>query len=94
MDYITSWAESLIVAEILRLAIENAGIDNLTPQIVEEQGFKKLDNFDVGGLHGPVSYTVGDNRLAKSVRVFQVQNGEIIPITGWVEAPKIPYQFD
>lgn len=94
MDYITSWAESLIVAEILRLAIENAGIDNLTPQVVEEQGFKKLDNFDVGGLHGPVSYTAGDNRLAKSVRVFQIQNGEIVPVTGWVEAPQIPYQFD
>ncbi len=94
MDYITSWAEGLIVAEILRLAIDNAGIDNLNPQVVEEQGFKKLNNFNVGGLHGPVSYTPGDNRLAKSVRVFQVQNGEIAPITGWVEAPKIPYQFD
>ncbi len=94
MDYITSWAEGLIVAEILRLAVENVGIDNLTPQAVEEYGFKKLDNFDVGGLHGPVSYTSGDNRLSKSVRVFQVQDGEIVPITGWVEAPLIPYEFD
>lgn len=94
MDYITSWAEALIVAEILRLAIENVGVDNLTPQAVEEYGFKVLSNFDVGGLHGPVSYTVGDNRLAKSVRIFQVQNGEIVPITGWVEAPQIPYEFD
>jgi branched-chain amino acid transport system substrate-binding protein len=94
MDYITSWAEALIVAEILRLAIENVGIDNLTPQAVEEYGFKKLNNFDVGGLHGPVSYTEGDNRLAKSVRIFQVQGGEIVPMTGWVEAPQIPYVFD
>ena len=94
MDYITSWAESLIVAEILRLAIENVGVDNLTPQAVEEYGFKALDNFDVGGLHGPVTYTEGDNRLSKSVRVFQVQDGEIVPITGWVEAPLIPYEFD
>jgi len=94
MDYITSWAEGLIVAEILRLAIENVGVDNLTPQAVEEYGFKALDNFDVGGLHGPVSYTEGDNRLSKSVRVFQVQGGEIVPITGWVEAPLIPYEFD
>ena len=94
MDYITSWAESLIVAEILRLAIENVGVDNLTPQAVEEYGFKQLDNFDVGGLHGPVTYTLGDNRLSKSVRVFQVQDGEIVPITGWVEAPLIPYEFD
>ena len=92
MDYITSWAESLIVAEILRLAIENVGVENLTPQAVEEYGFKKLDNFDVGGLHGPVSYTPGDNRLSKSVRVFQVQDGEIVPISGWVEAPLIKYE--
>jgi len=94
MDYITCWAEGLIVAEILRVAINNVGIDNLTPQKVEQYGFKKLNNFDVGGLHGPVTYTVGDNRLSKSVRVFQVQDGEIVPITGWVEAPLIPYSFD
>jgi len=94
MDYITSWAEGLIVAEILRLAVENVGIDNLTPQAVEEYGFKKLDNFDVGGLHGPVTYTPGDNRLSKSVRVFQILDGEITPVTGWVEAPLIPYEFD
>lgn len=94
MDYITSWAEGLIVAEILRLAIENVGVDNLTPQTVEEYGFKKLNNFDVGGLHGPVTYTPGDNRLSKSVRIFQIKNGELVPITGWVEAPLIPYTFD
>ena len=95
MDYITSWAEALIAAEILRLAIENVGVDNLTPQLVEEHGFKKLNNFDVGGLHGPVSYAAGDNRLCKSVRVFQVKSGEITPISDWVEAPLIKYEdFD
>jgi branched-chain amino acid transport system substrate-binding protein len=93
MDYITCWAEGLIVAEILRLAIENVGVDGLTPQTVEEYGFKKLDNFDVGGLHGPVSYTAGDNRLSKSVRVFEIQGGELVPISGWTEAPLIPYDF-
>jgi len=92
MDYITCWAEGLIVAEILRLAIDNVGVDNLTPQAVEEYGFKKLNNFDVGGLHGPVSYTPGDNRLSKSVRVFQVQSGEIVPLTDWVKAPLIKYE--
>lgn len=92
MDYITSWAEGLIVREILRLAIENVGVENLTPQTVEEYGFKKLNNFDVGGLHGPVTYTPGDNRLSKSVRVFQIQNGQIVPLTNWIEAPLIKYE--
>lgn len=95
MDYITSWAEGLIVAEILRLSIENVGVDNLTPQAVEEYGFKKLSNFDPGGLHGLVSYTPGDNRLSKSVRVFQIQGGEIVPKSDWIEAPLIKYEeFD
>ncbi len=93
MDYITCWAEGLIVAEILRLAIENVGVDGLTPEAVEEYGFKKLDNFDVGGLHGPANYTAGDNRLSKSVRVFEIQGGELVPISGWTEAPLIPYDF-
>jgi branched-chain amino acid transport system substrate-binding protein len=95
MDYITCWAEGLIVAEILRLAIENVGVDNLTPQAVEEYGFKKLNNFDVGGLHGLVSYTPGDNRLSKSVRIFQVQNGDMVPLSDWLEASLIKYEdFD
>ena len=101
MDYITSWAQSLIAAEILRLAVENAGYDVLAKggeeawQAVETQGIQKLSNFDVGGLHGPVSYSPGDNRLSKSVRLFQIQGGEIVPVTDWIEAPVVKYEeFD
>ena len=101
MDYITSWAQSLIVAEILRLAIENVGYDVLAKgdeeawQAVETYGIQKLDGYDVGGLHGPVSYTPGDNRLSKSVRIFQIQNGKITPVTDWIEAPVVKYEeFD
>jgi len=101
MDYITSWAQSLIMAEILRLAVENAGYDVLAKgdveswRAIETQGIQKLDNFDVGGLHGLVSYTPGDNRLSKSVRVFQIEDGEIVPISAWVEAPMVKYEeFD
>jgi branched-chain amino acid transport system substrate-binding protein len=97
MDYITSWAEALIDAEILRLALENCGYDVLAKgdaaawECVEKNGIQKL-NYDVAGLHGPVKYVAGDNRLDKSVRVFQVVNGVITPITGWVDAPRIPYE--
>jgi branched-chain amino acid transport system substrate-binding protein len=101
MDYLTSWAQSLIMAEILRLAVENAGYDVLSKgdveswRAVETQGIQKLDGYDVGGLHGPVSYTSGDNRLSKSLRIFQIQSGEITPVTDWVEAPLIKYEeFD
>jgi branched-chain amino acid transport system substrate-binding protein len=101
MDYITTWAQSLIMAEILRVALDNVGYDKLAKgdaeawKAIEEQGIQKLKNYDVGGLHGPVSYTAGDNRLSKSVRVFQVQGGNIKPLTEWIDAPVVEYEkFD
>ncbi|MCJ7744174.1 MAG: ABC transporter substrate-binding protein, partial [Dehalococcoidales bacterium] len=55
MDYIASWAQSLIVAEILKLAVKNAGYDVLANggadawNAIETQGIQKLKNYDVGG---------------------------------------------
>jgi len=98
MDYTISWAQSLVMAEILRLALDNVGYEVLAKgdveswQAVETQGFKKLSNFDVGGLHGPVSYTPGDNRLTKFNRIYQIVNGEITDPSDWVEAPFVKYE--
>jgi branched-chain amino acid transport system substrate-binding protein len=98
MDYITSWAQSLILAEILRVAVKNAGYDALAAgdadswAAVENEGIKKMKNYEVEGLHGPVNYTEGDNRLSKSVRVFQVKNGEITALTDWIDAPVVAYE--
>ena len=101
MDYITSWAQVLIMAEILRLTLESVDYEVLAKgdveawRAVEEYGIKKLKNYDVGGLHGPVSYDAGDNRLSKAVRVFQVQSGNIVPVSDWINAPLIKYEeFD
>ncbi len=97
LDYITTWAQSLIMAEILRLAVENVGYDVLAKgdveswRAIETYGIQKLD-YDVGGLHGPVKYIPGDNRLAKSVRIFQIQSGKITPVSDWVEAPLVKYE--
>jgi branched-chain amino acid transport system substrate-binding protein len=101
MDYITSWAQSLVIAEILKLAVQNTGYDVLAKgdakawQAIETAGIQKLKNYDVGGLHGPVTYTPGDNRLSKSVRVFQIKGGKITPVSDWIDAPVIEYEkFD
>ncbi len=97
-DYITGWAQSLIMMEIVKTALENSDYESLAKgdadawQIIEEQGIKKLTNYDVGGLHGPVTYVQGDNRLCKSVRVLQIQNGEFVKLTDWIDAPAIEYE--
>lgn len=101
MEYITSWCQSLTMAKIVSLAVSAVGYDGLADggteawQAIEEHGIKALNNYDVEGLQGPVSYTDGDNRLSKSLRVFQVQSGEIKAITDWIESPVIEYEkFD
>ncbi len=98
MDYITSWAQSLVMAEAIRLAIKNVGYDVIAKgdvnawRAVETKGIQALKDYKVEGLHGPVSYTPGDNRLSKSVRVFQIKKGAITAITDWIEAPVIKYE--
>jgi len=98
MDYITSWAQTLVMAEILKLALENVGYDVLAKgdveswRAIETQGFQKLKGFDVGGLHGAVTYTPGDNRLTTYNRIYQIVNGEITNPSDWVEAPFIKYE--
>ncbi|MDD2472179.1 MAG: ABC transporter substrate-binding protein [Dehalococcoidales bacterium] len=101
MDYIASWCQSLIMAKAAELAVGAVGYETLARggadawKAYEDYGIKALDNYDVEGLQGPVSYTPGDNRMSKSLRVFQVQNGNINPVTDWIEAPVIEYEkFD
>lgn len=98
MDYITSWAQSLIVAEVLKLAVKNAGYDVIAKgdadawKAIETQGIQKLKNYDVGGLQGKVSYTPGDNRLTTYNRIYQIKNGQIANPSAWTEAPLIKYE--
>ena len=95
-DYITAWNEGLIIAEILKKAIQNTpgGADSLTPHNVETYGFKMLNGYDVEGLQGAVAYTAGDHRLTNQVRLYQVVDGTITVIGGWVAAPFIDYGFE
>jgi branched-chain amino acid transport system substrate-binding protein len=97
-DYIAAWAQSLIIAEILKKALDAVGYDVLSQgdatawAAIEQYGFQGLDGYDVGGLQSPVKYISGDNRLGKSLRINRVTNGVITAITDWVEAPLIRYE--
>jgi branched-chain amino acid transport system substrate-binding protein len=97
-DYMVAWAQGLIVAKALELAVKNVGYDVLAKgdavawQAVETQGIQKLKNYDVGGLQGPISYTSGDNRLTKFNRIYRIVDGKIAQPSVWVAAPLIEYE--
>ncbi len=98
LDYLSTWTTTLAVAEILKLAVQNAGYDTLAKgdlkawQAIEKQGIQKLKDYKVEGLHGPVTYTPGDNRLDKYVKMYQIKGGKIVSISDWIEAPVIKYE--
>ena len=100
-DYIAAWAQSLIIAEILKKALDNVGYDVLAKgdakawEAIEKYGFQKLAGYDVGGLQGAVKYSAGDNRLTKFNRVYRIVNRLISSPSPWVEAPLVKYEtFD
>jgi len=98
MDYLTTWAATLVVAEILKNAINNVGYDKLAKggadawSAIEKYGIQKLSGYDVQGLQGAVTYTAGDNRLDKLLKVFKITSGKINAVSGWIEAPLIKYE--
>ncbi len=102
MDYLSTWATCLTIREILTNAVKAVGYDVLAKgdatawKAVEEQGIQKLKGFKVEGLQGgEVTYTPGDNRLDKYLRMYKVSGGVIVPLTDWHEAPLINYEtFD
>ncbi|HEX7475184.1 MAG TPA: ABC transporter substrate-binding protein, partial [Dehalococcoidales bacterium] len=91
MDYLSVWCTGLVSAEILKNAVQAVGYDALVKgdasawQAVEQSGFQAL-NYNVAGIQGAVSYTAGDNRLAKSVKLYTVKSGTITSIGDWVAA--------
>jgi branched-chain amino acid transport system substrate-binding protein len=97
-DYSAAWAQSLIIAEILKQAINNAGYAKISKgdaaawAVIEKSGFQKLNGYNVDGLQPAVKYTTGDNRLSKSLRIFQVKSGTMTAVTDWIEAPLVKYE--
>jgi branched-chain amino acid transport system substrate-binding protein len=97
-DYIAAWAQSLIIAEILKNTLKTTSYSVLAKadvnawRSIEKNGFQKLAGYDVGGLQGAVKYNSGDNRLTKFNRVYRVVNGVIGSPSPWVEAPLVKYE--
>jgi branched-chain amino acid transport system substrate-binding protein len=98
-DYITGWASSLINVQIIKQALKNSSVGILSKgdaaawQAAETSGFLNVKGYDVEGLHGPVDFSNPvDKRGSKSVKIFQIKSGEMVSLTGWVDAPNIMYE--
>ncbi len=98
MDYLGTWSTMLVVSAILKKALDSTSFEVLSKgnveswRAVEKNGIQKLSGYDVEGITAPVSYTEGDNRLDKSLKLYRVTDSEIVSISDWIEVPPIKYE--
>lgn len=79
--YVEGWVNILSVSEALRNA-DKAG--NLTPSGIRD-AFEQFKDFDTGGLAPPLTFTAKDHRASMAAKIYEIKNGKMIDISGWVE---------
>lgn len=84
-DLNQKWMQGWAFGRIMAEALKRAG-DKPTGESIRK-AFEGMQNYDLGGLGSPLSFTATDHGGAKKGRVYQVKAGKWQPITGF-EAPK------
>jgi len=88
-DYPNQMTFMPAVIEAVRRAIENVGFENLDGLAIKE-AMDTIQDWDPMGVGRPVTWTdPNDRRGCALTRIYQVQGGEVIPLTDWQEAPML-----
>lgn len=83
-NYSAGWVATKLLCE----GIKRAGRDLDRENFVD--GMETINNFDTGGICGPITYTPKSHEGLKYDKVFQAdpESGKLIPITDWRKAPQ------
>jgi len=83
-QYNGGFLEAMVQVEALRLALQKAAFDKLTPREVLENGFYQIKNLETGGISStPLTYGPGKIEGVDAVRIDQVQNGKVVKLGVW-----------
>jgi len=74
-----------VMIEAIRIAIEEVGYENLDSRTVKESIYS-IKDFDPHHIGRPVTYTREDHRGTPVIIMYQVQGGEVVPVSDWQEA--------
>ena len=76
--YVQGFAAAMLMEEALKLA----GVNPTGKKIKE--AFETFRNFTTGGILPPVTYTAMSHEPCNSLRIYQVQQGKLVPITNYI----------
>jgi branched-chain amino acid transport system substrate-binding protein len=76
-----------VACEAVKRAIEEVGYENLDGPAAK-MALDSIKSFDFYGIK-QITYTPEDHRGWNRARIYQVQDGEVVPVSDWLEAPMI-----
>jgi branched-chain amino acid transport system substrate-binding protein len=74
--------------EAIRIVIEEVGYENLDGRAVKEAMYR-IKDFDPHNIGRPVTYTRKDHRGTPKLRMYEVQGGDVVPISDWRDVPML-----
>jgi branched-chain amino acid transport system substrate-binding protein len=84
-EYQAGWVYAAIMCESVKRALEEVGYENIDGAAVR-RALESMQDFDVDGM---VKITYGPERRrgTRSYATYQVQGGNIVPVSDWREVP-------
>jgi len=79
-----SWGMTYVAG--LKTALKAVGYDKLKPDDMYT-AYQKITGLDKNGIQGKCAYSPTSRRGSLEVKIYQVKDGKIVPITDWRKAP-------
>jgi branched-chain amino acid transport system substrate-binding protein len=86
-NYVTGMVWALAYQEAAKIALAAVSYDKLDGEAMKT-GYESLTGMDIGqGMEGPITYSPTNRQGTDVVKFYQVQNGKLVDISGWVKVP-------
>lgn len=82
--YVNGILSGMIIAEAVRLALNEVTPDQLNGETLKKFGLDRIKDFDCMGLTKPISYVPDDHIGPKHVRYWVVRAGGLEPVSDWM----------
>ena len=77
----------MVACEAVKRALEEVGYENLDGVAIK-RAIDNMKDFDCDGIKR-ITYTPDDHRGWNKARIYQVQGGEVVPVSEWKNTPMI-----
>ncbi len=79
-------ATGINFSNALKVALDRVGYKKITGDDIY-RAYQEIGGKDPKGMMGPCTYGPNSRAPAKVVKIYQVKNSKIVPVTGWFPTP-------